>query len=154
MSRISCVYEKNETRANGEQPVVNLLDTFSLLFAIPMTKKERASLFHFVAVEYLSRWLIAKAATSQMAGVAIKVFEYHILGRFGSISSIRSDRGLAFNSSAWRCMLNQTGTKPITTAEYLPPVYGRTEQMIHAVKRARKRGMGEQKGNGTRYFDE
>lgn len=58
----------------GEQSVGNLFETFSVVFASPMTETERASRCTIVAKEHLTRWLIGKATTIQTTDIALVYF--------------------------------------------------------------------------------
>nr|GFC47179.1 reverse transcriptase domain-containing protein [Tanacetum cinerariifolium] len=95
-----------------------------------------------VAVDYLSKWVEAKAFPTNDARVVVK-FLKSLFSLFGTPKAIISDRGCHFcNDQFSRVMLNYGVTHRLST-EYHPQTSGQVEVTNHGLKRILKRTVGE-----------
>nr|GEY53287.1 reverse transcriptase domain-containing protein [Tanacetum cinerariifolium] len=95
-----------------------------------------------VAVDYLSKWVEAKALPTNDARVVVK-FLKSLFSRFGTPKAIISDRGTHFcNDQFSRVMEKYEGTHRLSTS-YHPQTSGQVEVTNHGLKRILKRTVGE-----------
>nr|GFA77606.1 reverse transcriptase domain-containing protein [Tanacetum cinerariifolium] len=102
-----------------------------------------------VAVDYLSKWVEAKALPTNDARVVIK-FLKSLFSRFGTPKAIISDRGTQFcNDQFSRIMAKYGVTHRLSTA-YHPQTSGQVEVTNRGLKRILERTVGE---NRTLWSD-
>nr|GEX25898.1 reverse transcriptase domain-containing protein [Tanacetum cinerariifolium] len=95
-----------------------------------------------VAVDYLSKWVEAKALPTNDARVFVK-FLKSLFSRFGTPKAIIRDRGTHFcNDQLARIMSKYGVTHHLSTA-YHPQTSGQVEVTNHGLKRILKRTVGE-----------
>nr|GEV95937.1 reverse transcriptase domain-containing protein [Tanacetum cinerariifolium] len=97
-----------------------------------------SSLGMSVAVDYLSKWVEAKALPTNDARVVVKILKY-LFARFGTPRAIISDRGTHFcNDQFEKVMLKYGVTHRLSTA-YHPQMSGEVEVSNHGLKRILER---------------
>nr|GEU31334.1 hypothetical protein [Tanacetum cinerariifolium]GEU92809.1 hypothetical protein [Tanacetum cinerariifolium] len=102
-----------------------------------------------VAVDYLSKWVEAKALPTNDVRVVVK-FLKSLFARFGTPRAITSDRGTHFcNDQFGKVMLKYGVTHHLSTA-YHPQTSGQVEVSNHGFKRILERTVGE---NQTSWYD-
>nr|GFA79348.1 reverse transcriptase domain-containing protein [Tanacetum cinerariifolium] len=102
-----------------------------------------------VAIDYLSKWVEAKALPTNDARVVVK-FLKSLFSRFGIPRAIISDRGTHFcNDQFTRVMIKYGVTHRLATA-YHPQMSGQVEVSNHGLKRILERTVGE---NRASWFD-
>ena len=84
--------------------------------------------FIITAVDYCTKWPLAKAVTNATAEVVTKFIEEEIIAAFGIPDEIISDRGTAFNSSLVEQYLENARVKHIMTSAFHPRTNGVTER--------------------------
>nr|GEX14425.1 reverse transcriptase domain-containing protein [Tanacetum cinerariifolium] len=98
--------------------------------------------YTLVAVDYLSKWVEAKALPTNDVRVVLK-FLKSLFSRFGTPKAIISDRGTHFcNDQFSRVMLKYGVTHHLSTA-YHPQTSGQVEVTNHGLKRILERTVGE-----------
>ncbi|GKD02955.1 reverse transcriptase domain-containing protein [Tanacetum coccineum] len=109
----------------------------------------RGNKYILVAVDYLSKWVEAKALPTNDAQVVCK-FLKSLFAQFGTPCAIISDRGTHFcNDQFAKVMLKYGVTHRLSTA-YHPQISGQVEVSNHGLKRILERTIGE---NHASWFD-
>nr|GEY77085.1 reverse transcriptase domain-containing protein [Tanacetum cinerariifolium] len=102
----------------------------------------RGNKYILVAVDYLSKWVEAKALPTNDARVVCK-FLKSLFARFGTLRVIISDRGMHFcNDQFTKVMLKYDVTHCLATA-YHPQTSGQVEVSNRGFKRILERTVGE-----------
>ncbi|GJU54075.1 reverse transcriptase domain-containing protein [Tanacetum coccineum] len=140
--------------------------SFGLLFTeMPMTWSHghldfigpipslRGNKYILVAVDYLSKWVEAKALPTNDARVVVK-FLKSLFARFGTPRAIISDRGTHFcNDQFAKVMLKYGVTHRLSTA-YHPQTSGQVEVSNRGLKRILERTVGENRASWSDKLDD
>nr|GFA03132.1 reverse transcriptase domain-containing protein [Tanacetum cinerariifolium] len=103
---------------------------------------KKGNKYILVAVDYLSKWVEAKALPTNDARVVVK-FLKSLFSRFGTPRAIISDRGTHFcNDQFTRVMIKYGVTHRLATA-YYPQTSGQVEVSNRGLKRILERTVGE-----------
>nr|GEY42012.1 reverse transcriptase domain-containing protein [Tanacetum cinerariifolium] len=122
-------YEANYTAKKG----IDFMGPFS---------RSKGNKYILVAVDYLSKWVEAKALPTNDARVVVK-FLKSLFSRFGTPKAIISDRGTHFcNDQFSRVMSKYEVTHRLSTA-YHPQTSGHVEVTNRGLKRILERTVGE-----------
>ncbi|GJX02825.1 reverse transcriptase domain-containing protein [Tanacetum coccineum] len=106
-----------------------------------------------VAVDYLSKWVEAKALPTNDARVVVK-FLKSLFARFGTPRAIISDRGTHFcNDQFAKVMLKYGVTHRLSTA-YHPQTSGQVEVSNRGLKRILERTVGENRASWSDKLDD
>ncbi|GJX31345.1 reverse transcriptase domain-containing protein [Tanacetum coccineum] len=113
----------------------------------------RGNKYILVAVDYLSKWVEAKALPTNDARVVCK-FLKSLFARFGAPRAIISDRGTHFcNDQFAKVMLKYGVTHRLSTA-YHPQTSGQVEVSNHGLKRILERTVGENRASWSDKLDD
>ncbi|GJT74536.1 reverse transcriptase domain-containing protein [Tanacetum coccineum] len=113
----------------------------------------RGNKYILVAVDYLSKWVEAKALPTNDARVVCK-FLKSLFARFGAPRAIISDRGTHFcNDQFAKVMLKYGVTHRLSTA-YHPQTSGQVEVSNRGLKRILKRTVGENRASWSDKLDD
>nr|GEW60549.1 reverse transcriptase domain-containing protein [Tanacetum cinerariifolium] len=116
----------------------------------PSSKRNK---YILVAVDYLSRWVEAKALPTNDARVVAK-FLKSLFSRFGIPRAIISDRGTHFcNDQFTHVMIKYGVTHRLATA-YHPQTSGQVEVSNHGLKRILERTVGENRTSWSDKLDD
>ncbi|GJY85292.1 reverse transcriptase domain-containing protein [Tanacetum coccineum] len=106
-----------------------------------------------VAVDYLSKWVEAKALPTNDARVVVKILK-SLFARFGTPRAIISDRGTHFcNDQFAKVMLKYGVTHRLATA-YHPQTSGQVEVSNRGLKRILERTVGENRASWSDKLDD
>jgi transposase InsO family protein len=83
--------------------------------------------FTFVAIEYFTKWIQARAVSTITSKTAQKFFWQNIVCRFGVPSELIVDNGKQFDSQDFRDFCFSIGTKPVFASVYHPQSNGVVE---------------------------
>nr|GFA15145.1 hypothetical protein [Tanacetum cinerariifolium] len=99
-----------------------------------------------VAVDYLSKWVKAKALPTNDARVVIK-FLKSLFSRFGTPKAIISDRGTHFCNDQFSRVMAKYGVTHLLSTTYHPQTSGQVEVTNRGLKRILERTVGENRAS-------
>ncbi|GKA36509.1 reverse transcriptase domain-containing protein [Tanacetum coccineum] len=139
------ISQRDEMPQNSIQ-VCEIFDVWGIDFMGPFPSS-KGNKYILVAVDYLSKWVEAKALPTNDARVVCK-FLKSLFARFGAPRAIISDRGTYFcNDQFAKVMLKYGVTHRLSTA-YHPQTSGQVEVSNRGLKRILKRTVGENRAFG------
>ncbi|GJT79355.1 reverse transcriptase domain-containing protein [Tanacetum coccineum] len=134
------ISQRDEMPQNSIQ-VCEIFDVWGIDFMGPFPSS-KGNKYILVAVDYLSKWVEAKALPTNDARVVCK-FLKSLFARFGAPRAIISDRGTHFcNDQFAKVMLKYGVTHRLSTA-YHPQTSGQVEVSNRGLKRILERTIGE-----------
>jgi hypothetical protein len=145
------ISQKHEMPQNAIQ-VCEIFDVWGIDFMGPFPSS-RGNKYILVAVDYLSKWVEAKALPTNDARVVVK-FLKSLFARFGAPRAIISDRGTHFcNDQFAKVMLKYGVTHRLSTA-YHPQTSGQVEVSNRGLKRILERTVGENRASWADKLDD
>ncbi|GJV65386.1 reverse transcriptase domain-containing protein [Tanacetum coccineum] len=138
------ISQKDEMPQNAIQ-VCEIFDVWGIDFMGPFPSS-RGNKYILVAVDYLSKWVEAKALPTNDARVVVKILK-SLFARFGTPRAIISDRGTHFcNDQFAKVMLKYGVTHRLATA-YHPQTSRQVEVSNRGLKRILERTVGENRAS-------
>ncbi|GJU83670.1 reverse transcriptase domain-containing protein [Tanacetum coccineum] len=132
--------------------VCEIFDIWGIDFMGPFSSS-RGNKYILVVVDYLSKWVEAKALPTNDARVVCK-FLKTLFSRFGAPRAIISDRGTHFcNDQFSKVMLKYGVTHRLSTA-YHPQTSGQVEVSNRGLKRILERTVGENRASWSDKLDD
>ncbi|GJW64357.1 reverse transcriptase domain-containing protein [Tanacetum coccineum] len=145
------ISQRDEMPQNAIQ-VCEIFDIWGIDFMGPFPSS-RGNKYILVAVDYLSKWVEAKALPTNDARVVCK-FLKSLFARFGTPRAIISDRGTHFcNDQFAKVMLKYGVTHRLSTA-YHPQTSGQVEVSNRGLKRILERTVGENRASWSDKLDD
>nr|GEV86224.1 reverse transcriptase domain-containing protein [Tanacetum cinerariifolium] len=95
-----------------------------------------------VAVDYLSKWVEAKALPTNDARVVVKILK-SLFSWFGTPKAIISDRGTHFCNDQFARVMSKYGVTHLLSTAYHPQISGQVEVTNRGLKRILERTVGE-----------
>nr|GFA69164.1 reverse transcriptase domain-containing protein [Tanacetum cinerariifolium] len=145
------ISQRDEMPQNSIQ-TCEIFDVWGIDFMGPFPSS-RGNKYILVAVDYLSKWVEAKALPTNDARVVCK-FLKSLYARFGSPRAIICDRGTHFcNDQFSKVMLKYEVTHRLSTA-YHPQTSGQVEVSNRGLKRILERTIGENQASWSDKLDD
>ncbi|GJV70919.1 reverse transcriptase domain-containing protein [Tanacetum coccineum] len=142
---------RDEMSQNAIQ-VCEIFDVWGIDFMGPFPSS-RGNKYILVAIDYLSKWVEAKALPTNDARVVCK-FLKSLFARFGTPRAIISYRSTHFcNDQFAKVMLKYGVTHRLSTA-YHPQTSGQVEVSNHGLKRILERTVGEHRASWSDKLDD
>nr|GEV92953.1 reverse transcriptase domain-containing protein [Tanacetum cinerariifolium] len=144
--------KKRDEMSQNSIQVCEIFDIWGIDFMGPFPSS-RGNKYILVAVDYLSKWVEAKALPTNDARVVCK-FLKSLFARFGAPRTIISDHGTHFcNDQFSKVMLKYKVTHYLSTA-YHPQTNGQVEVSNHSLKRILERTVGENRASWSDKLDD
>jgi ribonuclease HI len=123
------------------------LQRWGLDIVVPLPTAQGNLKFTFVAIEYLTKWIEARAVSTITSKTAQKFFWQNNVYRFGVPSELTVDNGKQFDSQDFRDFCFSIGTKPVFASVYHPQSNGIIERANGKIFTAiKKRLLDDKKG--------
>ncbi|GKC45532.1 reverse transcriptase domain-containing protein [Tanacetum coccineum] len=120
---------RDEMPQNAIQ-VCEIFDKWGIDFMGPFSSL-RGNKYILIAVDYLSKWVEAKALPTNDARVVVK-FLKSLFSRFGALRAIISDRGTYFCNDKFDKVMSKYGVTHRLSTAYHPQTSGQVEALKHA----------------------
>ncbi|GJR93735.1 reverse transcriptase domain-containing protein [Tanacetum coccineum] len=134
------ISQRDEMPQNAIQ-VCEIFDVWGIDFMGPFPSL-RGNKYILVAVDYLSKWVEAKALPTNFARVVVK-FLKSLFARFGTPRAIISDRGTYFCNDQLSNVMSKYGVTHRIATTYHPQTSGQVEVSNRGLKRILERTVGE-----------
>ncbi|GJQ94883.1 reverse transcriptase domain-containing protein [Tanacetum coccineum] len=132
--------------------VCEIFDVWGIDFMGPFPSS-RGNKYILVAVDYLSKWVEAKALPTNDARVVVK-FLKSLFARFGTPRAIISDRGTYFCNDQFAKVMSKYGVTHRLATAYHPQMSGQVEVSNRGLKRILERTVGENRASWSDKLDE
>ncbi|GKA45640.1 reverse transcriptase domain-containing protein [Tanacetum coccineum] len=132
--------------------VCEIFDVWGIDFMGPFPSS-RGNKYILVAVDYLSKWVEAKALPTNDARVVVK-FLKSLFARFGTPRAIISDRGTHFCNDKFAKVMSKYGVTHRLATAYHPQTSGQVEVSNHGLKRILERTVGENRASWSDRLDD
>ncbi|GJR98654.1 reverse transcriptase domain-containing protein, partial [Tanacetum coccineum] len=145
------ISQRDEIPQNAIQ-VCEIFDVWGINFMGPFPSS-RGNKYILVAIDYLSKWVKAKALPTNDARVVVKILK-SLFAEFGTPRAIISDRGTYFcNDQFAKVMLKYGVTHRLSNA-YYPQTSGEVEVSNRGLKRILERDVGESRASWSDKLDD
>nr|GFB45913.1 reverse transcriptase domain-containing protein [Tanacetum cinerariifolium] len=134
------VSQKDEMPQNFIQ-ICEIFDVWGIDFMGPFLSS-KGNKYILVAVDYLSKWVEAKALPINDDRVVVK-FLKSLFSRFGTPKAIISDRGTHFCNDQFSRVMAKYGVTHRLSIAYHPQTSGQVDVTNHRLKRILERTVGE-----------
>lgn len=113
--------------------VVDIFDVWGIDFMGPFPSS-CGNLYILLAVDYVSKWVEAKATSTDDANVVVSFIKSQIFSRFGIPRSIISDQRTHFCNRTFEALMRKYGIKHRVSTPYHPQTNGQAEISNREVK--------------------
>ncbi|GJW25040.1 reverse transcriptase domain-containing protein [Tanacetum coccineum] len=138
------ISQRDEMPQNSIQ-VCEIFDVWGIDFMGPFPSS-RGNKYILVAVDYLSKWVEAKALPTNDARVVVK-FLKSLFARFGTPRAIISDRGTHFCNDKFAKVMSKYGVTHRLATAYHPQTSGQVEVSNRGLKRILERTVRENRSH-------
>ncbi|GJX06207.1 reverse transcriptase domain-containing protein [Tanacetum coccineum] len=132
--------------------VCEIFDVWGIDFIGPFSSSH-GNKYILVAVDYLSKWVEAKALPTNDARVVVK-FLKSLFARFGTPRAIISDRGTHFCNDQFAKVMSKYGVTHRLATAYHPQTSGQVEVSNRGLKRILERTVGENRASWSDKLDD
>ncbi|GJW69974.1 reverse transcriptase domain-containing protein [Tanacetum coccineum] len=145
------ISQRDEMPQNSIQ-VCEIFDVWGIYFMGPFPSS-KGNKYILVAVDYLSKWVEAKALPTNDARVVVK-FLKSLFARFGTPRAIISDRGTHFCNDKFAKVMSKYGVTHRLATAYHPQTSGQVEVSNRGLKRILERTVGENRASWSDRLDD
>ncbi|GJU59755.1 reverse transcriptase domain-containing protein [Tanacetum coccineum] len=145
------ISQRDEMPQNPIQ-ICEIFDVWGIDFMGPFPSS-RGNRYILVAVDYVSKWVEAKALPTNDARVVVK-FLKQLFSRFGTPRAIISDRGTHFCNDQFSNVLKKYGVTHKLSTSYHPQTSGQVEVSNRGLKRILERTVGEHRAKWADKLDD
>nr|GEY51329.1 DNA-directed DNA polymerase [Tanacetum cinerariifolium] len=111
------------------------------------------SALKYLFIDYLSKWVEAKAFPTNDARVVVKFLKY-LFARFGTLRAIISDRGTHFCDDKFAKVMSKYGVTHRLSTAYHPQTSGQVEVSNQGLKRILERTVRENRASWSEKLDD
>nr|GEW11063.1 reverse transcriptase domain-containing protein [Tanacetum cinerariifolium] len=134
------ISQRDEMPHNSIQ-VCEIFEVWGIDFMGPFPSS-KGNKYILVAIDYLSKWVEAKALPTNDTRVVVKILK-SLFSRFGTPKAIISDRGTHFCNDQFARVMSKYGVTHRLSTAYHPQTSGQVEVTNRGLKRILKRMVGE-----------
>ncbi|GJX73813.1 reverse transcriptase domain-containing protein [Tanacetum coccineum] len=145
------ISQRDEMPQNAIQ-VCEIFDVWGIDFMGPFPSS-RGNKYILVAVDYLSKWVEAKALPTNDARVVVK-FLKSLFARFRTPRAIISDRGTHFCNDKFAKVMSKYGVTHRLATAYHPQTSGQVEVSNRGLKHILERTVGENRTSWSDKLDD
>nr|GEU41707.1 reverse transcriptase domain-containing protein [Tanacetum cinerariifolium] len=145
------ISQKDEMPQNSIQ-VCEIFDVWGIDFMGPFPSS-RGNKYILVAVDYLSKWVEAKALPTNDSRVVCK-FLKNLFARFGAPRAIISDRETHFCNDQFTKVMQKYGVTHRLATPYYPQISGQVGVSNRGLKRILERAAGENRASWSDKLDD
>ncbi|GJS68377.1 reverse transcriptase domain-containing protein [Tanacetum coccineum] len=145
------ISQRDEMPQNAIQ-VCEIFNLWGIDFMGPFPSS-RGNKYFLVAVDYLSKWVEAKALPTNDARVVVKILK-SLFARFGTLRAIISDRGTHFCNDKFAKVMSKYGVTHRLATAYHPQTSGQVEVSNRGLKRILERTVGENRASWSDKLDD
>nr|GEX66716.1 reverse transcriptase domain-containing protein [Tanacetum cinerariifolium] len=145
------ISQKDEMPQNSIQ-VCEIFDVWGIDFMGPFSSS-KGNKYILVAVDYLSKWVEAKALLTHDSRVVCK-FIKNLFARFDAPRAIISDRGTHFCNDQFTKVMQKYGVTHRLATPYHPQTSGQVEVSSRGLKRILERAVGENHASWSDKLDD
>nr|GEV31655.1 reverse transcriptase domain-containing protein [Tanacetum cinerariifolium] len=139
-------------RCHKTPPKCEIFYVWGIDFMGPFSSS-RGNKYILVAVDYLSKWVKAKALPTNDARVVCK-FLKNLFARFGAPRAIISDRGTHFCNDQFTKVMQKCGVTHRLATPYHPQTSGQVEVSNRDLKHILERAVGENRASWSDKLDD
>nr|GEZ37778.1 reverse transcriptase domain-containing protein [Tanacetum cinerariifolium] len=145
------ISQRDEMPQNSIQ-VCEIFDVWGIEFMGPFPSS-RGNKYILVTVDYLSKWVKAKAFLTNDSRVVSK-FLKNLFARFNAPRAIISDRGMQFCNDQFTTVMQKYGVTHRLATPYHPQTRGQVEVSNCGLKRILERAVGENRASWSDKLDD
>nr|GEU79527.1 reverse transcriptase domain-containing protein [Tanacetum cinerariifolium] len=132
--------------------VYKIFDIWGIDF-MGLFPSSRGNKYILVAVDYLSKWVKAKALPTNDARVVVKILK-SLFARFETLRAIISDRGTHFCNDQFAKVMFKYGVTHRLSTAYHPQTSGQVEVSNRGLKCILERTVGENRTSWSKKLDD
>ncbi|GKC24122.1 reverse transcriptase domain-containing protein [Tanacetum coccineum] len=145
------ISQRDEMPQNAIQ-VYEIFDVWGIDFMGPFSSSH-GNKYILVAVDYLSKWVEAKALPTNDVRVVVKFLKF-LFARFGTPRAIIRDRGTHFCNDQFAKVVSKYGVTHRLATAYHPQTSGQVEVSNRGLKRILERTVGENRASWSNKLDD
>ncbi|GJT38872.1 reverse transcriptase domain-containing protein [Tanacetum coccineum] len=145
------ILQRDEIPQNAIQ-VCKIFDVWGIDFIRPFPSSQENK-YILVAVDYLSKWVEAKALPTNDARVVCKILK-SLFARFGTPRAIISDRGIHFCNDQFAKVMLKYGVTHRLSTTYHPQTSGQAKVSNRGLKHILERTVGEHRASCSNKLDD
>ncbi|KAG1395715.1 hypothetical protein G6F58_011880 [Rhizopus delemar] len=137
----------NKAPLRGTVPINSLFERFAIDYVGPFPPSKKGNQYIIVAMEYFTRWPIAKAVKAADSKTTVDFLYEEIFCQFGPPQYILSDNGTHFVSAEVEAFVKFVNVRHQYATPYHPQTNGRVEQFNGTLVNSIRKLVNSQKSN-------
>ena len=132
VSYLGQVKLRNSVYVTPVPPVAVPFDRWGLDFVGRLSETRNGNKFIITAIDYASRWLVARAVKTMEENVVVDFLYREIFSNYGVPSEIINDRGMSFLGAGVQEFIRKYQIHHLKTSPYHPQTNGMVER-VHSI---------------------